>query len=358
MFNKTKISANLFGLVGFENPANPDYDVVDSANQKSRSGRYYTDNSYAKIEWFIDNTDYDQATDENVNDDLEKLSTQAITHVCDKVFDKPDFIDRQLLFQHANNKVNTDTLPVNNFVGYKIQTSLEKNQAFKFTRILLEFEGTGDLDLYLFHSSTSGPIESQTIEITSNNQAYALNWVIDYADQAFFKGEFYLGYLADEAIAAGLTPIKRDYNSSNVMSCITHMNFETIQVPGVTTTTLWDLDDEEGAEECWGINPDITVYDDYTDLITQNEHLFAYAIQLQGQINFLSKIIASRRSNIEQRMGKEIITRILTEIEGVVDTNKQGLKKELLNEINSLRKEVKKLSDGYFVNDFILNTMT
>jgi hypothetical protein len=360
MFNRTKAVTNLTGLVGFQNPTNPSYEEVSSDNQVSRSGRNYTDNPYCKIEFLKDNFDYADNTTDDFNTELTKISNQAIVHILDKVFDRPDYIDRQLLYQFANNKINTDSLPADNFVGYRIETALDPDTAFKFTRILLEFEGTGDLTLYLFHSSEKNPIKIQVVTIASTNQSLDLkdsNWVIDYSDVAYYKGDFYIGYLANEAIAAGLTPIKRDYQSANSISVITFLNFERIKVPGVTTAQLWDLEDIESAEECWGLNPDVSVYDDYTDIITQNENLFSRAIQLQGQINALSLILSSRRSNANERLSKEMASRIMAELEGIVGTNKRGLKSELRQELDTLRKEVKKLSDGYFVNGFALNTL-
>lgn len=357
MFNKATIATNLYGLVGFDDPADPTYAIIDSNNTTARSGRKYTDNPYAKIDLFIDNMDYDSASDARKNAELKTLSEQAIIHVCDKVFDKPDYIDRQLLYQFANNKIDTDTLPVDHFVGYRIYTSLEKNIAFKIPRIYLEFEGTGELNLYLFNSAISTPIQTKTVDITSNNQVETLDWIVDYSGTTYYKGEFYIGYLANEAISNGLTPIERDYHQAIVKSSITYLYFENIEVPGVTSATLWDLEDIDGAEESWGLNPEVLVYYDYTDLITHNEFLFARAIQLQGQINFLSKIAASTRSNINERLGKDMLNKIMIEIEGIVDTNKIGLKRELLQEITHLRKEVKKLKDGYFANGIILNTM-
>ncbi|MCP4569918.1 MAG: hypothetical protein GY841_20250, partial [FCB group bacterium] len=153
MFNQTKVIESLYGLVGYEQPTNPDYDDVDADNLVSRSGRNYTDNPYVKIEWLTDNLDYKDSDTTQINAGLKKISESAITHICDKLFNKPDFIDRQLLYQFANNKINTDTLPTGYFVGYRIFTALEKNIAFKLTRILLEFEGTGDLKLYLYNSA-------------------------------------------------------------------------------------------------------------------------------------------------------------------------------------------------------------
>ena len=51
MINVTKIQNSLIGLIGFKQPFNPDYAVVDSNNLLSSSGYFVTDNPYAKIEY-------------------------------------------------------------------------------------------------------------------------------------------------------------------------------------------------------------------------------------------------------------------------------------------------------------------
>ena len=127
MFNRTKAVTNLFGLVGFQDPANPKYHLLDDDNKESRSGRYYTDNALCKIEYISENLDYKDSNEEDFNTEVEKISQQAITHVCDKVFERPDFIDRQLLYQWANNKINTDTLTSGRFCGYRVFTYIQKN---------------------------------------------------------------------------------------------------------------------------------------------------------------------------------------------------------------------------------------
>ena len=98
MFNKTKVINAYSGLVGYDNPFNPDYDIVNSANQVSDSGRKVTDNPHCKIEYLKDNFDYaDNDTDE-FNAELTKISNQAIVNILDKVFYKHDYIAFQLIF--------------------------------------------------------------------------------------------------------------------------------------------------------------------------------------------------------------------------------------------------------------------
>lgn len=355
MFDKTKIQDSLFGLVGFQNPINPDYAIVDVDNQESRSGRYATEHPWCKIEYLKENQDYIDASDADFNTALQGLQQRSISEVVGRVTTDIDYIDRQVLFQNANNKVNTDALPVSNFVGYRINKDLVKNVAFEVKRIFLEFQGAGTVKLLMFNSAVKEPIFEQEVTISSSQQTQDLNWRIDNTGD-YFQGDFYLGYLSDN-VAGGVLPYERDYQSSNVKSCITHMYWENIKVPNVTTEELFDLDNIDGADECWGLNPDIVVFNDYTDLVIQQEALFANAIQLQMSINSIQSYLYSLRSNRHQRLAEEQFTIVLAQIEGAEGLT--GLRPTLEKEIKRLNQEIKKLKDGMFSDSFFqLNTLT
>lgn len=72
MLDVSKIKSSLSGLVGFEQPFNPDYDIVDLENLLSESGYYVTSNAYAKIEYIKDCQDYKDISDADFNTVLKK----------------------------------------------------------------------------------------------------------------------------------------------------------------------------------------------------------------------------------------------------------------------------------------------
>ncbi len=59
MFDKTKLNTSLYGVVGFRQPLNPTYAVVDASNLISRTGYIINDNPYAKVEFLFDNMDFE-----------------------------------------------------------------------------------------------------------------------------------------------------------------------------------------------------------------------------------------------------------------------------------------------------------
>lgn len=355
MFNKSKIEDSLYGIVGLRQPDNPDYQFLDAENQISRSGYYVNDNNYAKVELFKDNNDYHLASDTQLNTKLKELQQSAIASVCNKVFNKSDYIDRSLLYRYAQNKVNTETLP-NGFIGYKLTLDSTKNIAFNISRIFLDFQGTGNIEILLFNSAKKQVLQSQIVSITTDRQEVELNWTVNNTDLDY-KGEYYLGYNTDGLTVA---PYKRDYNMSNVKSCYSNLDIQDIFVSGHNTNTIFDLTTVDGNSLSTGLNPDITVFDDYTDIIINNQSLFAYAIYLDMAIRMISLNLSSIRSNKNQRIGEQNTVRMIQEIEGQDGEGTvkiTGLRPMLLSELKSLTQEINKLTTGYFGGQIMVDTL-
>jgi hypothetical protein len=347
MFDKAKIQTSLSGLVGWQQPANPDYDIVSSANLLSRSSRYVNENPFCKVELLKDNYDYAGVSDNDFNTFLANIINQAITTVCDNVFNATDYIDRGLVYQNANNKINAEILP-SGFVGYEI-CSEKTNVAFKITRVLCDFANTGTFTLLLFNSQKKTPIQTKLITITTDNQEVVLDWVCN--NTLGYSGEWYVGY-----IAGALQPYERNYSMANDITTYENCEVESMYVNGVNTNILWNLEQIEYDARCWGLNFDITVYEDFTDLIVNNESLFAKAIQMQTQIKCIENIKSSIRSNLNERIARDLIV----EIEGIEienGINKVGLKALFFGEISKLKNEIEKLRNGYKKLGLQINTL-
>lgn len=344
MFNRSKIS-DISGIVGWIQPANPDYAKLDAVNLASVSGRFVNENKFVKVEYLKDSQDYADISDVAFNAELVQLQKTSILSVMDRVFNGSDYIDRQVLYRYPNNKVQTNDLP-DGFVGYRIKQDNDKNVAIEIKRDLLEFEGNGTFTLVLFNSQKKEAVFSKEITIENSLQEVILDWRIDNSSP-LYKGDLFYGYFTKDV---DVKPFKREYEMSNVKSCITNLTIDNIQVTTAIGPDIFDLEKIEGAEECWGLNPDITVFYDYTDLILQNKFLFAHAIQLECQVQSLTYILSSLRTNKAERKGAEMMDRIIVELDGrSADTGskKIGLTDSLLFEIRRVQKEIDRLRNGY-----------
>lgn len=382
MINPATLSTRLTGLVGFKQPYNPKYAILDAPNQASRSGLYVTDNPFVKIEAIKDSQDYDCITDDDFNNFLRNKLTTSIVNVANAVFSDNDFIDRQLIYKHALNKysnvptyngavepgtenpVNTYNLPPG-FQCYWFQVNQGKNIAFKIQRVFMEFNGVGPLTLYLYNTANlSKPLQKQTINVTGPITEVLLDWVCDNSAQgAGYKGDYYLGYFTNEAINSGLQPFKREYREAILMSRIDNFIYYRSAFQNFTDPTKpFDLMGYSPYNYYNGINPDISLYEDFTDLMIQNEKLFARAIQLDCQISMLSESVASIRSNRNERMSMAYAAQIMAQIEGEDgegNVKVTGLKKQFFGALATIKKELKKLKEGYEADGLItVQTLT
>lgn len=353
MFKADKIANGLLGIVGFRQPYNPDYAILDVDNLTSTSGLYVNDNAYAKIELIKNTQDYKDITNEDFNTLLKEMQEASIVSVCNQVFSEFDSIDRNVVYKYAANKVNVETLPIG-FVGYKIEVSNAKNTAFAINRVILDFSGTGTFDLMLYNTGKKTAIRTKTITITTDNQVEELNWVLDNSETTY-KGDYYIGY---KTTGLTVSPYKRDWNNSSIMSTFKELCLEKVFVKNHNVDVLFDLNLVEGLSETTGLNLDISIYDDYTDFILNNKQLFAKAICLEFIIRCLQNYASSIRSNGKERKAEELYQKIMIEIEGLKGSDSilsvVGLREQVLGEISLLKQEIKKLKVGFLKSRQIL----
>lgn len=372
MINASLLSTSLLGLVGISpnQPYNPDYQVLSEKQLTSRSGYYITDNPFCKVELIKDTQDFSDISNDDFNKWLDIKIGTSIKNVANWVFNETDMIDRQLIYINALNKysenptpdqdsqgryVNCYTLP-KGFNCYWMRPSKEKNVAFNIKSVNTEFNGSGTITLYLYNTANmTTPLYTQ--KITINNQPFLKvdlldangvpnGWVADNSAASGYKGDFYLGYVTEE-VTGNLKPFKREYRESVIMSNIKEIDYYRWNFPDFTSagTATFDLMDFATYILYNGINPDIIVYEDFTDLIIQNEKTFARAIQLNAQISFMSEYVASIRSNRNERLAAEMTM----QIEGVSGdgvAKVQGLKSMLYGAIGQIKKEIEKLKQG------------
>lgn len=354
MINTIKISNALLGIVGFLQPHNPKYAIIDAPNLLSKSGYFVNSNHYAKVEFIKDNQDFEEITNEQFNNFLRDMQKASISNVVNQVFSDFDFIDRNLLYKNASNKGVTEELPTG-FVGYRIKVSNDKNMAFRINRILADFDGTGFIKIILWNTAKRTTLFTKEVEITSDHQEIELGWELDNSDSTY-KGDYYLGYIAD---FLDVDPFKREYDNANVMTDFKNLCIEKVCVLGHTTETLFDLTEVEGLSQDIGLNLDLTVYEDFTDLVINNAKLFAKAVNTAMIIQSMELYCSSLRSNRNELIAEQLYEKVIAELEGTNPDSVirvKGMKPQLLGEISSIRKEIQKLKKGFFKSGQLITT--
>jgi hypothetical protein len=348
MIQVSKIQEGLFGLVGLRQPLDPSLPILSNENKVSRSGLFVDDVPPFKLKFLKDTQEFITISDEQLNEHILQLQKTAITNVMFKVFDQGDYIDRNYLYSNVNSRTKViSTIQNGSTFGYKIEVEERKNLGFKISRVRLEFyfdNSEIDVVLYLMNSFLEDPIFTKEITLNKKNLVQDLDWVIDSTENDY-KGNYYLLIKAVDSNAR-LQPFERNYEESNIMNDISFLEFEQVLIPNFDATNF-SFENEIYLSQNVGINPDIIVYDDFTDFVLTSQNLFARAIQLEMAIMFMMQVATSTRSNRDERIAREMVAMMLASINGIEGQSK-GLKHSLYYEVGTIKKEIDKLKQSFF----------
>jgi hypothetical protein len=342
MFVAEKIRECANGLVGIRQPFDASYAIFSGSVLQSRYGEWLDSIPLYKSEYFIDAVCPANTTNEEKNTILQRMIQDAFVTVCNRVFTHGSLVDRQVQYPGANNLTQLQQGLLNGFVGVRFLPSAKKNIAFRLNRLFLNVQGEGNLTLRLFNSNSDASVQTKVIEVLPNQKTYdiLLNWECN--NTLFYKGEWFVGYTFDGQI----TPYARVYKGSNVGNTIRDLFWENIIVPNHTSGDLFNLDNYASLGGLsTGLNFDISTYEDVTDFIIANDHLFAYATKLELAIQVFQSIRSSNRSNINERYAKGLSSELLAAIKGLKGQGlaEVGLENLLLTEVTRIRAEIEKL---------------
>jgi len=358
MFDVTKIQNGLTGLVALRQPTQTAYDRLLPAQYLSTSGLFLDDVEHFRFEYWVDSQNDATISDSDLQTTWSNLEASTIANVMARVFNRPTYIDRNLIYSNPFDRNELVTLSTNPamFYGYEIKVSDKKNVAFMISNVRIEASTTvagSVLTINLFHSSQALPIKTKSVTLTNNGtlQIERLDWYIDMSDN-YYKGQFYIGY---DSPAFEFKPFQRNFERADIQNNIAELEIRRCENLGAFS----NLENVDYTDTHNGLNFDITVYNDYTDLILQNKFIFARAIQLQWASSILSSIISSSRSNRNERIAKEMISLILLTLEGQSGFGLQrvkGLKEQIAGELTRLQTEIDQIINGYFTSEIVMTT--
>lgn len=293
-----KILSELVGVVGWRQ-STVTGDVVVDANNLAASSGLFVQGAHPQITVKnIKSTQEDKSiTDANMNIVLANLVKDGISNVLNYVFPNSDIYDNDLLYKHESDFSNPLTT-FSGFVGYEINTAASKNIISILNKIILQFNGSGNVKLLLFNSGVKIPIQTKTVAVTADTNITAvLDWVLGYITAP--AGKYYLGFLT-----TGMTiyPYNRVFSWANIQHHFNSIVLVPIFVPNWTSETLFDIKNIVYRAETFGMNFDITIARDYSNVILQTKDKFAKAIQLSTAVQALAMMTSTGRINPEERV--------------------------------------------------------
>lgn len=276
-----------------------------------------------------------------------------------------DLVERRTFFDGAARlKATIDN--THKIVGMEIVPVRAMGITAKIERIGLQMVGgTGDITIYLFHSSQAKPIRTQTLSYT--NTAGTFQW--------FTLNNFYLPYIGSDTDAGGAwflcycqddlpagveaLNVSKDWSAEPCQTCLGGSiegwkqitKYLEVSPFAVKAPEGWSADPElfdigrlaYTNTRNWGINAEITIGCDLSDFIIEQRALFASVIQKQVAVSALRTLAMNPDVRVNRYQVNATRDQILYEIDGNPQGRVSGLAAELAAAYRALAIDTKRL---------------
>ncbi|HPT12592.1 MAG TPA: hypothetical protein PLP69_08180 [Bacteroidales bacterium] len=335
------------GVVGWEQPTVTGSPVIDVDNIASSSGLYYQHGSgLCTVQNIKDTVEDASISDDNLNTVLSNFSKSALNRICAQIFDENDHIDTGLLYKYENKwseLLANDT----SFVGFEIDLSKRNDLTLVINSLILEFDSVTTKKILLFNSQQNAAIKSKSITTVAKTAKYeGVDWKLNDLQ---YGGKWYIGYLRSASDVP--MAVKRNFQMSNYQTEFCDVDIRPIKINGWTSETMFDPSTIIYESDTWGLNFDLSLFQDYTYIVKSNVNRFAPALQLQVCSQVIDMISNTTRSNRNERLSKAYA---LMELNG----NKNNPNLPFSVGLNTrLGKEIKRLKDTFNPRGIIRMTL-
>ena len=222
-----------------------------------------------------------------------------------------------------------------NLVGLEITPIRVKGVITKIDKIGLQFTEAGEVTLYLMHSSRDAIL--QTITLT-RTRVGGMEWftpetdiLLPYiSDDNDVGGTWYLVYKQDELPGTSQAVQKdKDWSAKPCSSCSRsersnwniwsrYLEIHPFKVSGVSDPlTMWDIADNlYNYNTNYGLNLQLTIQCDVTDIIVEQKLAFQNIIGLQVAVDMLREFAYNPNFNVVRKSQNASMQSILYELDG------------------------------------------
>lgn len=252
-------------------------------------------------------------------------------------------------------------------VGFEITPVRSMGVTMKIEKVGLQmYGGTGFVRLYLFHSSQPLPIKFWDLYVDATNGMF--HWFdLDDCYLPYISadnnagGSWFLCYNQND-LPLGMEAINmtKDWSREPCATCTGYYNIETwreitkyMQVSPCChqapqgfkiNPQLWDIGETSYTTTInWGLNCEVTVACDLTDFIISQRQIFATVLQRQVTYDALRTLAMNPNVRVNRNQSNATRNDILYELDGNVQTRRNGLGYELEKAYQALSLDTRNL---------------
>lgn len=250
-----------------------------------------------------------------------------------------------------------------NLVGFELVPIRSKGASVKIERVGLQFSTPGDIKMYLFHSSQNQPVKEFTF---TREKSGGVEWfrptedlyLPNFTDGSDFGGSWYLVYSQNELPTNCMAINKnKDWSTRPCFSCDAdeytgwqiwsrYLEVHPFRINGGVTTEMFDVEQCVHTYDCnYGINLEVTVLCDITDIVLEQKSAFQDIIGLQLACDMLREIAYNSSGRINHEQGISISKmELLYELDGDSQSyKKSGLAYQLSKAMDAVSIDLKNM---------------
>lgn len=295
--------------LGWINPSESGYGIVDASNQLSASGRYFNDNSFHSsltIQNIKEAQPDPEISDANFNAFLVQLRKANIMDILNQVFNKPELIEKG--FAHYKSNQSTPAVRANGgkFVGRRIEIA-PGDYGLHLSNAQILLNGDKTFKLYLFNEF-SGKLQEWDVNAIADQQTnVVLNYDIFYSSATLKGGSFFLGYFQDDLGTVQAYDYSACYNPYHTVG------ISSIE-SAVTGDVKFNMSQYSTGTDIHGMNVEFEVFRDKTNTIVSSARLFDNIQGLMMAARVIELIINSTRMNIRKMISQENLNGLYKEL--------------------------------------------
>lgn len=237
-------------------------------------------------------------------------------------------------------------------VGFEITPVRSAGVTAKIERIGLQMVGgTGDVHIYLFHSSQPYPIYDEVFSYTNNGGFQwfrpTTDWYMPYtSDETDAGGSWYLLYNQNQ-LPLGMegVNVSKDWSREPCGTCnigslqhwrelTKYLQISPFKIHAVSTfdeqPTMFDVEDIIYTNTSnYGLNVEVSVGCDLTEWLIGQRHLFATALQKQVAVNVLRTMAMNPDVRVNRYQSNVSKQDIIDEIDGSITRKTYGIGQDL-----------------------------
>jgi hypothetical protein len=359
-----KIYEAMKSLTGWHQHYDTDI-VVSAENLESTTGEFYQE-----VHSALDLANVKSAISEreNINEYLARKEKQAVVQVVNDVLQHQALhgVNKQLLdnaillnrYGWNGDKIVNE----NRFVGFQIEVATMTGLQMAINEIGLQFTGdASELEIYLFHSSQSEPIDTFTLS-TGNASSWEWNETnikLNAIERlGIAGGAFYIGYYQEDLSVQAINYSDFDWNVGECSTCGNpglrekwnavrkHYRVYPLYLAqgNYVKGEMFDIEDVfYTANYSWGMNFKFSVGCDLTDFFIQNKFLLKTLVQLKVAISILSDMKFSMRTNHVEESLKMLI---IQDLDGDRELKEPTLPQKYRGELKRLEMNTSGINDA------------